>query len=386
MPGRPIFLDHHSTTPTDPRVVNAMLPWFTERFGNAASKTHAFGWEAEAAVDAARAAVSALLGASDPKSVVFTSGATEADNLAIKGVAELHGARGKHLVTTAIEHKAVLDSCVHLERAGFAVTRVQPAASGVVEPDAIDAALRPDTILVSVMLANNEVGTLQPIAEIARLTRARDALLHVDATQGVGRTPFDAEALGVDLVSLSAHKIYGPKGVGALWIRRTKPRPRLVAQMDGGGHERGLRSGTLNVPGIVGFGAACDLLRTEGPAENERMARLRDRLHALVTAALDDVSVNGTAPRIPGNLNLSFAGVDAGSLMGALAPVLAVSSGAACSSATLEPSYVLRALGVPDDLARSSIRFGVGRGTTEADIDAAAEAVIAAVRRLRAEA
>ena len=384
-PKLPIYLDNHSTTRADPRVVEAMLPFFDEKYGNAASRSHSFGWTAESAVDDARARVAKLIATGDPKTIVFTSGATESDNLAIKGVAELFHSRGKHLVTTAVEHKAVIDSCKHLERAGFEVTYLPVDGKGLVDPADVERALRDDTLLVSVMLANNEVGTVQPIAEIGALTRAKNVLFHCDAVQGVGRVPFDVEAMNVDLASLSAHKIYGPKGVGALYVRRKGPRVRLIAQMDGGGHERSLRSGTLNVPGIVGFAKACDLLREEGPAENARIAELRDTLLSTISESLDDVTVNGAPDsRLPGNLNVSFGGVDAESLMLALQTV-AVSSGAACSSATLEPSYVLRAMGVPDDLARSSIRFGIGRFNTAEEIDYAAKLVVEKVSELRAQ-
>lgn len=380
-----IYLDHHSTTPVDPRVLEAMLPYFSEHFGNAASRAHAFGWRAESAVEAARETVAEYIGATDPKEVVFTSGATESNNLAIKGVAEALSARGKHIVTTAIEHRAVIDSCRHLERQGFEVTYVGVDATGIINPNAIADAIRDDTILVSVMLVNNEVGTVQPIEQIGTVTRARGVLLHCDAVQGVGKTPFHVESMQVDLASLTAHKIYGPKGCGALYARKRGPRARLVAQTDGGGHERGLRSGTLNVPGIVGFGKAVEILGAESEAENARIADLRDRLEQAITGSLDGVTLNGSrSPRHPGNLNLSFEGVTSDSLIMALKSI-AVSSGAACSSASLEPSYVLRAMGVSEDLAKASIRFGIGRGNTEEEIDIAAEVVTKNVQRLREE-
>jgi cysteine desulfurase len=379
----PIYMDNHATTPVDPRVLEAMLPYFTQHFGNAASRTHAFGWSAEAAVEQARETIAELIGADSGKEIVFTSGATESDNLAIKGVAEYYSSKGNHIVTSTIEHKAVLDSCKRLEKQGFSVTYVNVGRDGVVEPGAIEAALTDKTILVSVMLANNEVGTIQPIAEIGKLTRARGILLHCDAVQGLGRVPFDVAAMNVDLASLTAHKIYGPKGVGALYVRRSKPRVRLVAQMDGGGHERGNRSGTLNVPGIVGFGKACRILIEEGKAEGERLRALRDRLYQRITRELDSVVLNGSAEqRLPGNLNLSFAFVEGEGLMMAIKDV-AVSSGSACTSASLEPSYVLRSMGLEEDLAHSSLRFGLGRFNTEEEVDYVAELVVAKVKRLR---
>ena len=379
----PIYMDNHATTPVDPRVLEAMLPYFTTGFGNAASRTHAFGWHAEAAVDAARETLAQLINAESGKEIVFTSGATESDNLAIKGVAEYYGEKGKHVVTTVIEHKAVLDSCKRLEKEGFEVTYVGVGPSGVVNPDEIANAITDKTILVSVMLANNEVGTIQPIADIGKRTRERGVLFHVDAVQGIGKTPFDVRAMNVDLASISAHKIYGPKGVGALYVRRSKPRVRLGAQMDGGGHERGNRSGTLNVPGIVGFAKACELLEREGAAETERIRALRDRLYLKISKALPQVIVNGSLEhRLPGNLNISFACVEGEGLMMAIKDV-AVSSGSACTSASLEPSYVLRSMGLDEADAHSSIRFGVGRFNTEEEIDYVADLVIEKVRKLR---
>jgi len=379
----PIYMDNHATTPVDPRVLSAMLPYFTETFGNAASRTHAYGWTAEAAVDDARDTIAQLIGAESGKEIVFTSGATESDNLAIKGVAEYYQAKGNHIITTTIEHKAVLDSCKRLEKQGFTVTYVNVGPDGLVDPKAIEAAITDKTILVSVMLANNEVGTIQPIAEIGKITRARGILLHVDAVQGLGKTPFDVRAMNVDLASLTAHKIYGPKGVGALYVRRSKPRVRLSASMDGGGHERGNRSGTLNVPGIVGFAKACKILIEEGAAEAERIGALRDRLYKKITSELDAVVLNGSAEhRLPGNLNISFAFVEGEGLMMAIKDV-AVSSGSACTSASLEPSYVLRSMGLEEDMAHSSIRFGLGRFNTEEEVDYVAELVIAKVKRLR---
>jgi cysteine desulfurase len=379
----PVYLDNHSTTPVDPRVVEAMLPYFTETFGNAASRTHAFGWAAEGAVEAARQVLADAIGAKQAREIVFTSGATESDNLAIKGAAEHYGERGRHIVTTAIEHKAVIDSCRHLERQGFSVTYVAPGANGIVSADAVEAAITPQTILASVMLANNEVGTIQPIEAIGRVARERGVLFHCDAAQGLGKTPFDVERMNVDLASLSAHKIYGPKGIGALYVRGSGPRVRLVAQMDGGGHERGMRSGTLNVPAAVGFAKACEILLAEADGENTRLRALRDRLLSTLANALEGVKLNGDRDaRLPGNLNLSFEGVTSDALMGALRDV-ALSSGSACTSASLEPSYVLRAMGVDAETAAASIRFGIGRFNKEEEIDFAAARVVAEVQRLR---
>jgi len=378
----PIYMDYQATTPVDPRVVEAMLPYFSERFGNAASRNHKFGWDAEEAVETARGQIAALIGAS-AKEIVFTSGATESDNLAIKGAAEYYKTKGNHIVTTAIEHKAVLDSCKRLEREGFEVTIVDVQKNGIVDVAQIEKALTDKTILVSVMLANNEVGTIQPLAEIGKLTRPRGILLHSDAVQGVGKTPFDVEAMNVDMASLTAHKIYGPKGIGALYVRRAKPRVRLVSQMDGGGHERGNRSGTLNVPGIVGFAKACELMMSEGAAENKRIQALRDRLHARLRAGLDELELNGDAERrLSGNLNISFSFVEGEGLMMAIKDV-AVSSGSACTSASLEPSYVLKAMGLDEDLAHSSLRFGLGRFNTEAEVDYVADLLINKVKKLR---
>jgi cysteine desulfurase len=376
----PIYMDCHSTTPVDPRVLEAMLPYFTERFGNAASRSHAFGWRAEEAVEEARAEVAALVGAT-PREIVWTSGATESDNLAVKGAARFHAARGRHLVTTAIEHKAVLDSVRALEREGFRATVVPVGADGIVDPDAVRAAIRPETVLVSVIHANNEVGTVQPIEAIGRATRERGVLFHVDAAQSAGRIPVDVERANVDLLSLSAHKLYGPKGVGALYVRR-RPRARIEPQMDGGGHERGYRSGTLNVPGIVGFGRAAAIAREELPAEAERLLALRERLRRAVEG-IERVRVNGSlAHRLPGNLNVSFAHVEGEALMLSMKDV-AVSSGSACTSASLEPSYVLRAMGVPDELAHASLRIGLGRFNTEEEVDHVARLLAEKVARLR---
>jgi len=377
----PIYLDNHATTPVDPRVLEVMLPCFREDFGNASSKSHSFGWKAEEAVEAARAQVAKLVGAS-PKEIVWTSGATESDNLAIKGAAQFYAEKGKHLVTVKTEHKAVLDSMHALERQGFEVTFLDVEKDGRLDPARLRAALREDTILVSVMHANNETGVVQPIEEIGRITRDAGVVFHCDAVQSVGKVPFDVEAANVDLASLSAHKMYGPKGVGALYVRR-KPRVRLVAQMDGGGHERGFRSGTLNVPGIVGFGKAAELALAERDAEGARVLALRERLREGLLAELDLVTVNGSLEhRVPGNLNLSFAYVEGEALMMAIKDV-AVSSGSACTSASLEPSYVLRAMGVSEDLAHSSIRFGLGRFNTAEEIDHVIRLVAEKVKKLR---
>jgi len=379
----PIYMDNHATTRMDPRVLQAMLPYFTETFGNAASRTHRFGWEAEAAVSDARETIAQFIGAESEKEIVFTSGATESNNVAIKGVAEYYKSRGNHIITTVIEHKAVLDSCKRLEKDGFEVTYVGVGTNGLVDPKAIEAAITDKTILVSVMLANNEVGTIQPIKEIGAITRKRNVVFHCDAVQGVGKTPFDVKDMNVDLASLTAHKIYGPKGVGALYVRRSKPRIRLVAQMDGGGHERGNRSGTLNVPGIVGFAKACQIMMQDGVVENERILRLRQSLHQQLNHALSDVVLNGDAERrLPGNLNVSFSFVEGEGLMMAIKDV-AVSSGSACTSASLEPSYVLRSMGLDEDMAHSSIRFGLGRFNTQAEVDYVAKLLIDKVNRLR---
>ncbi|HTV20605.1 MAG TPA: IscS subfamily cysteine desulfurase [Polyangiaceae bacterium] len=379
----PIYMDNHSTTPVDQRVVEAMLPYFSATFGNAASRTHSFGWTAEAAVDDARDTIAKFIGASSGKEIVFTSGATEADNLAIKGAAEYYQSRGNHIITTTIEHKAVLDSCKRLERQGFEVTYLDVEKNGIVDVAKLERAITDKTILVSVMLANNEVGTIQPIEEIGKITRARNVLLHSDAVQGVGKTPFDVEKMNVDLASITAHKIYGPKGIGALYVRRARPRVRLVSQMDGGGHERGNRSGTLNVAGIIGFAKACEIMMTEGAEENARVKKLRDRLKQRLEAGLDQLTLNGDAERrLPGNLNISFSFVEGEGLMMAIKDV-AVSSGSACTSASLEPSYVLKAMGLDEDLAHSSLRFGIGRFNTEAEVDYVADLLINKVKKLR---
>jgi cysteine desulfurase len=379
----PIFMDNHSTTPVDPRVLEEMIPYFTTKFGNAASRNHQFGWEAEEGVDHARERIAQLIGAKDNKEIVLTSGASESDNLALKGVAEFYKDKGNHIITTVIEHKAVLDTCKRLEKQGFEVTYLGVAKDGRLDPDDVKKAITDKTILVSVMLANNEIGTVQPLEEIGKITRERGVLLHSDAVQGIGKVEFDVQKMNVDLASLTSHKIYGPKGVGALYVRRSRPRVRLVAQMDGGGHERGMRSGTLAVPLVVGFGKACEIMFREGKAESAKLLALRERLHSKIAARLDEVYLNGSVQhRLPGNLNLSFNFVEGEGLMMAIKDV-AVSSGSACTSASLEPSYVLRALGVGDELAHSSIRFGLGRFNTEEEIDYVADLVSSKVERLR---
>jgi cysteine desulfurase len=379
----PIFMDNHSTTPVDPRVLEEMIPYFTTKFGNAASRSHSFGWEAEEAVEVARERIARVIGAKDGKEIVFTSGATESDNLALKGVAEFYKDKGNHIVTTVTEHKAILDTCKRLEKEGFEVTYLGVDKVGRVDPDDVKKAITEKTILVSVMLANNEIGTVQPLEEIGKITRERGVLLHSDAVQGIGKVEFDVQKMNVDLASLTAHKIYGPKGVGALYVRRSKPRVRLVAQMDGGGHERGMRSGTLAVPLIVGFGKACDIMVQEGKQESAKLIALRERLRSRIFGQLDEVYVNGSMEhRLPGNMNISFNFVEGEGLLMAIKDV-AVSSGSACTSSSLEPSYVLRALGVGDELAHSSIRFGLGRFNTEEEVDYVADLVVGKVKRLR---
>jgi cysteine desulfurase len=379
----PIYMDYNATTPMDPRVLEAMLPYFNETFGNAASRSHRFGWEAESAVFEARETIAQMIGAAKPKEIVFTSGATESNNLAIKGVAHFYKSKGNHIITTKIEHKAVLDTCKRLEKEGFEVTYLPVDKSGVVRVEDVEAAITDKTILVSVMLANNEIGTIQPIKEIGAVTRAKGVLFHTDAVQGVGKTPFDVQDFNVDLASITAHKIYGPKGVGALYVRRSRPRVRLTPEIDGGGHEFGMRSGTLNVPGIVGFAKACAILHAEWRQEAETLRQLRDRLLDRMTRELDEIYVNGSMEkRLPNNLNISFNFVEGEAMMMAIKDV-AVSSGSACTSASLEPSYVLHAMGVSDDAAHSSIRFGIGRFTTEEEVDHVAKLVIEKVHKLR---
>ena len=378
----PIYMDNHATTRTDPRVVEEMLPYFTEKFGNAASRNHEFGWVAEQAVEQARERIAKLIGAT-AKEIIFTSGATESDNLAIKGVAEMYKEKGNHIITQAIEHKAVLDTCKRLEKYGFRVTYLPVQKDGRIDLDDLKRAMDDKTILVTIMAANNEIGALQPIREIGALCHERGVLFHTDAVQAIGKVPFNVIQDNVDLASITAHKLYGPKGVGALYVRRKNPRVQLVAQIDGGGHERGMRSGTLNVPGIVGLGKACEIA-SEGMAEEaKKLAALRDRLKDAIMGQLDEVYINGSVEhRLPGNLNISFAYVEGESLLMGINDI-AVSSGSACTSATLEPSYVLKALGAGDDLAHSSIRFGIGRFNTEAEVDYVAERVVDTVKRLR---
>jgi cysteine desulfurase len=379
----PIYLDNHATTAVDPRVLTAMLPFFTERFGNASSKNHPFGWEAEAAVDSAREQVARLIGASSPREIVFTSGATESDNLAIKGVAQSYRERGNHIVTCATEHKAVLDSCKALEKHGFKVTYLPVQTNGWVDLKRLEDSLTDKTILVSIMAANNEIGTMQPVEEIGRLTKKKGILFHTDATQAVGKIPIDVNKMAIDLLSLTAHKMYGPKGVGALYVRSENPRVKLTPILDGGGHERGMRSGTLNVPGIVGLGIACEVAKNEMAGEAERLIALREHLRTGLFAELEQVYINGDpVKRLPGNLNVSFAYIDGESLMMGLKEI-AVSTGSACTSASLEPSHVLKALGLEDSLAHASIRFGVGRFNTAEEIEYTVGRVAEEVRRLR---
>jgi len=379
----PIYMDYNATTPVDPRVLDEMLPYFSVKFGNAASRSHSFGWTADEAVEASRETLSKFIGGSSSKEIVITSGATEADNLALKGVAEYYQSKGNHIITTAIEHKAILDTGKRLQKQGFDVTYLPVGKDGLVDPDDIKKAITDKTILVSVMLANNEVGTVQPLEAIGAITKEKGILFHTDAVQGLGKVPFDVRTTNVDLVSMSAHKMYGPKGVGALWVRRSKPRVRLVAQMDGGGHERGMRSGTLNVPSIVGFAKAAELCMAEYEEESARTLALRSRLRHLIQDNLEEVKVNGSLEhRLPGNLNLSFAFVEGEAMMMAIKDV-AVSSGSACTSASLEPSYVLKAMGVGDELAHSSIRFGIGRFTTAEEIEYVGKLVVEKVNKLR---
>ena len=379
----PVYLDHHATTPVDPRVLDAMLPYYREDFGNAASATHVYGWRAEAAVENARRSLADAIGARDPREIVFTSGSTESDNLALKGVAFGLAGRGDHLVTTAVEHPAVLDACRWLETQGRRVTVLPVDGEGFVDPAAVAAALEPRTILVSVMAANSEIGVLEPLAEIGRLCRARGVLFHSDAAQAVGKIPLDVEAIGVDLLSFSAHKLYGPKGVGALYVRRTRPRIRIEPLLHGGGHEHGLRSGTLPVALIVGFAKALELCRTALPEEAARIGALRDHLLARLEAGIPGLRLTGPrGARLPGNLHVCIPGVDADPLIVALADV-ALSTGSACASGRGEPSHVLRALGLPESALRSGLRMGLGRGTTREEIDFVADRLVEAVRGLR---
>jgi cysteine desulfurase len=381
---RPIYMDNHATTPMDPRVLETMLPYFGEKFGNAASRNHPFGWEAEEAVDSAREQIAKLIGAKG-KEIIFTSGATESDNLAIKGVVEFYKEKGNHVITCVTEHKAVLDTCKALERAGKATTTYLPVDQyGMVNPDDVRNAITDKTILISIMYANNEIGTIHPIREIGKIAKEKGILFHSDATQGVGKVPVNVDIDGLDLLSMTGHKMYGPKGCGALYVRAKGPRVRLTPQMDGGGHERGMRSGTLNVPGIVGFGKACELCGQEMENEAAKLIALRTRLYEGLTKELEDVYLNGhPAQRLPGNLNLSFSYVEGESFLMGINKEIALSSGSACTSATLEPSYVLKALGVGEELAHTSIRFGLGRFNTEADVDYVTRRVVEVTKRLR---
>ena len=378
----PIYMDYHATTPVDPRVVEAMVPFFTQHFGNPASRNHAFGWEAEEAVDEARKSVADLIGAS-AKEVIFTSGATEANNLAIKGVAEMYREKGNHVITCVTEHKAVIDTCKKLEKQGGRVTYLPVQKDGRIDLDQLRDAITDKTVLITIMAANNEIGVLQPIAEIGAIAKEKGVLFHTDAVQAAGKVPFDVNQAKADLVSISAHKMYGPKGVGALYVRRRNPRVLLAEQINGGGHERGMRSGTLNVTGIVGFGKAAAIAKAEMPVESERLRNLRDKLNTALHANLDEIFINGSMEhRLPHNLNISFAYVEGESLLMGINDV-AVSSGSACTSASLEPSYVLKALGAGDDLAHSSIRFGLGRWSTEEEVGYVVEKLTSVVRRLR---
>lgn len=378
----PVYLDNNATTPMDPRVLEAMVPYFTEHFGNAASRNHPFGWEAEEAVDYAREQVAKLIGA-DPKEIIFTSGATEGDNLAIKGVYEMYASKGNHVITAVTEHKAVLDTCKHIEKLGGEVTYLPVAEDGLIDLKGLEAAIKPTTVLLCIMYANNEVGVIQPVKEISAIARKHGILFFTDATQAVGKIPVDVNKDGIDLLTFSAHKMYGPKGVGALYVRRKNPRVKVTAQMDGGGHERGMRSGTLNVPGIVGFGKACELCRLDMEEDTKRISRLRDKLENTLTQ-IEESYVNGNREhRLPHVSNISFKYVEGEGLMMGFNKNIAVSSGSACTSASLEPSYVLKALGLGDDLAHSSLRFGLGRFTTEEQIDYTIEQVKNTVLKLR---
>jgi cysteine desulfurase len=378
----PIYMDNHATTPLDPRVLDAMMPYLTSTFGNAASRNHSFGWEAEKAVEVAREQIAKLIGAT-AKEIIFTSGATESNNLAIKGIAEMYRERGNHIITQVTEHKAVLDTCKRLEKAGFRVTYLPVKADGLIDLDDLKRAIDDKTILVTIMFANNEIGVIQPVAEIGKICREKSVIFHTDAVQAIGKVPVDVNSMNIDVLSLSGHKLYGPKGVGALYVRRRNPRVQISEQINGGGHERGMRSGTLNVPGIVGLGKACEIAREEMASEDKRLRALRDKLKAKLESSLDYIHVNGSMEhRLPGNLNMSFVYVEGESLLMGINDI-AVSSGSACTSATLEPSYVLKALGLGDDVAHSSIRFGLGRFNSEAEVDYVADKVIDIVQKLR---
>jgi cysteine desulfurase len=378
----PIYMDYHATTPVDPRVVDTMLPYFHDKFGNAASRNHSFGWAAEEAVENARSQIARLINAT-PKEIIFTSGATESNNLALKGAAEMYREKGNHIITQVIEHKAVLDTCKRLEKYGYEVTYLPVAKDGRIDLDDLRRAITPKTILISIMYANNEIGVIQPIQEIGKIAKEKGILFHTDGVQALGKISVDVQRDNIDMISLTAHKLYGPKGCGALYVRRRNPRVQLSAQIDGGGHERGMRSGTLNVPGIVGFGKAAELCQNEMAEESVRLRGLRDRLKDSLFAKLDEVYINGSMThRLPHNINISFAFVEGESLLMGINDV-AVSSGSACTSATLEPSYVLKALGVGEDLAHTSIRFGLGRFNTQEEVDYVSNRVIEVVQRLR---
>jgi len=378
----PIYMDYHATTPVDPRVVETMLPYFHDKFGNAASRNHSFGWAAEEAVENARAQIARLINAT-PKEIIFTSGATESNNLAIKGAAEMYREKGNHIITQVIEHKAVLDTCKRLEKYGYEVTYLPVAKDGRIDLDDLRRAITSKTILISIMYANNEIGVIQPIQEIGKIAKEKGVLFHTDGVQALGKIPVDVQRDNIDMISLTAHKLYGPKGCGALYVRRRNPRVQLSAQIDGGGHERGMRSGTLNVPGIVGFGKAAELCQNEMAEESTRLRGMRDRLKDGLFAKLDELYINGSMThRLPHNINISFAFVEGESLLMGINDV-AVSSGSACTSATLEPSYVLKALGVGEDLAHTSIRFGLGRFNTQEEVDYVTNRVVEVVQRLR---
>ncbi len=378
----PIYLDHNATTPMDPRVLEAMTPYFLEHYGNAASRNHPFGWQAEEAVDYAREQVAALIGA-DPKEIIFTSGATEGNNLAIKGVFEMYASKGNHIITCTIEHKAVLDTCQHIEKEGGEVTYLPVAADGMLDLVALEAAIKPNTILISIMYANNEIGTVMPIKEIAAIAKKHGVLFFTDATQAVGKIPVNVLEDGIDLLTFTGHKMYGPKGVGCLYVRRKNPRVKVTAQMDGGGHERGMRSGTLNVPGIVGFGKACEICKNEMEADAKRLSILRDKLENALLGVEESYLNGHKQNRLPHVTNISFKHVEGEGLLMGFNKNIALSSGSACTSASLEPSYVLKALGLGDDLAHSSLRFGLGRFTTEEQIDYTIEAISNTVHKLR---
>jgi cysteine desulfurase len=379
----PVYMDYHATTPLDPRALDAMMPYLRDQFGNAASLSHAFGWQAEKAVEHSRAVIAAFLGA-EPKEIIFTSGATESNNIALKGALEVYKEKGGHIVTQVTEHKSVLDTCKYLEKQGAHVTYLEVDALGLVNPEDVRKAVTAETVMISIMAANNEIGTVQPVAEIGKIAREKNVLFHVDAAQGGGRLDLNVNALNIDVLSLSAHKMYGPKGIGILYVRSKNPHVRLAPVIHGGGHEQGLRSGTLNVPAIVGFAAACGVAKKEMAQENARLDKLRNRLRDTIQRGLEDTAVNGHPDqRLANNLNMSFSGIEGEALMSGLQSDVAVSAGSACTSKSVEPSYVLRALGLPGERIHSSIRFGLGRFTTEEEVDFVAARVIATVKKLR---